>query len=104
MTEALCSGFDAFAIAIGAFCDGGVDGLVIGKVRLDLLAGGGEMDDVGRRELVGDHDHELVLRQDLNERRDSGVWLLHALEVEFALDLGGCWDFLATFGRHRDGS
>jgi hypothetical protein len=32
------------------------------------------------------------------------VWLLHTLKVEFALNLGGCWILLATFGRHRDGS
>lgn len=104
VTEALCSGLDAFAVAVGPFCDAGVDGLVIGKIRLDFLAGRGEVDNVGRRELVSDHDHELVLRQDLNERGDCGVWLLHTLEVEFALDLGGCRILLATFGRHGDGS
>lgn len=90
MIEAICPGFNAFAVAVGPFCDAGVDGLVISEIGLDFLAGRNEMDDVGRRELVGDHDHELVLREDLNERRDCVVWLLHALEVEFALYLWSC--------------
>lgn len=102
--KAICPGFNAFAVALGPFSDAGVDGLVIREIHVDFLAGRSKMDDVGRRELVGDHDHELVLRKDLNERRDCVVWLLHAVEVEFALYLWGCRISLGTFRRHRDGS
>jgi hypothetical protein len=87
VSKALCPGFDALAITIGFLFDTGVDGLVVGKVHLDLLAGCDEVDDVGRRELISHHDHELVLREDLNERRNGGLRLLQALEVESALSL-----------------
>jgi hypothetical protein len=75
VSKALCSGFNALAVTMGILFDTGVDGLVVGEVHLDLLASGDEVYNVGRRELIGDHDHELVLRKDLNERRDSGLWL-----------------------------
>jgi hypothetical protein len=75
VSKALRSGFDTLAIAIGVSHDVGVNGLVVGEIHLDFLAGGDEMYDVGRRELISDHDHELVLREDLNERRDGGLWL-----------------------------
>jgi hypothetical protein len=75
VSKAFCSSFNAFTITTGIVLDVGVDGLVVGEVHLDFLAGGDEVYDVGRRELIGDHDHELVLREDLNERRDAGLWL-----------------------------
>jgi len=102
VSEALCSGFNALAIAIGILHDVVVDGFIVGKVHLDLLACSGEVDDVSGRELIGNHEHELVLREDLDERRDGGLRLLDALEAEFALCLWDCWDFLGTFWRHRD--
>jgi hypothetical protein len=67
VSKALCSGFDTFAITVGILLDVGVDSLVVGKVHLDFLAGRDEVDDIGRRELISDHDHELVLRENLNE-------------------------------------
>lgn len=73
--KALCSSFDSLAVTTGILLDVGVDGLVVSEVHLDFLAGGDEMYDIGRRELISDHDHELVLREDLNERRDGGLWL-----------------------------
>lgn len=87
VSEALCSSFNAFAITTGILLDAGVDGFVVGEVHLDLLAGRDEVYDVGRGKLISDHDHELVLRENLNERRDGGLWLLKALEVESALGL-----------------
>ena len=47
VSEALCSGLDALAIAIGILHDVVVDGLVVGEVHFDLLACSGEVDDVG---------------------------------------------------------
>lgn len=102
VSEALCPGFDTLAIAVGIFHDTVVDGLVVGEVHLDLLACSGEVNDVSRRELIGNHEHELVLREDLDERRDGGLRLLNALEAEFALRLWDCRGFLGTFWRHRD--
>lgn len=102
VSEALCPSFDTFAIAIGILGDAVVDGLVVGKVHFDLLAGGDEVNDVGRRELISHHEHELVLGKNLNERRDGGLRLLEALEVESALCFWDCRSFLGTFGRHRD--
>jgi hypothetical protein len=104
VSKALCPSFDAFAITIGILLDAGEDVLVVGKVHLDLLAGCYEMNDVGRGELISNHDHELVLREDLNERGDGGLRLLEALEVESALVLGDCRSLFGTFRRHRDGS
>lgn len=75
VSKTLCSGFDTLAVTTGIFLDVGVDGLVVSEVHLDLLASGDEVYDVGRGELISDHDHELVLREDLNERRDGGLWL-----------------------------
>lgn len=97
MPEALCSGFDTLAVAIGVFHDTVVDFSVIGEIHFDLLTGGDQVYDVGRRELVSDHDHELVLRQDLNEGRDGGLKLLKAREAEFTLCLWDCRSFLGTF-------
>jgi hypothetical protein len=102
VSKALCSGFDAFAIAIGILLDAGEDVLVIGKVHFDFFTGRDEMNDVGRGELISNHDHELVLRKDLNERRDGGLRLLEALEVESALVFGDCRSLFGTFWRHRD--
>jgi hypothetical protein len=103
VSKALCPSFDTLAITVGILFDAGVNGLVVGEVHLDLLAGRDEVDDVGRRELVSHHDHELVLREDLNERRDAGLRLLQALEVESDLSLWDWRGLFGTFWRHRDG-
>jgi hypothetical protein len=103
VSKAFCPGFDTFAIAIGFLFDTGVDGLVVGEVHLDFLAGRDEVDDVGGRELISHHDHELVLRENLDERRDGGLRLLQAREVESALSLWDWRGLSGTFWRHRDG-
>jgi hypothetical protein len=103
VSKALCPSFNAFAITIGLLFDAGVDGLVVGEVHLDLLASRDEVNDVGRRELISHHDHELVLRKNLNEWRDGGLRLLQALEVESALSLWDRRGIFGTFWRHRDG-
>jgi hypothetical protein len=103
VSKARCPGFDAFAITIGFLFDAGVDGLVVGEVHFDLLARRDEVDDVGRRELISHHDHELVLRENLNERGDGGLRLLQALEVESALSLWDWRGLFGTFWRHRNG-
>jgi hypothetical protein len=103
VSKALCSSFDAFAITVGVLLDAGVDILIVGKVHLDLLACSDEVNNVGRRELISDHDHELVLRENLNERRYDSLRLLEALEVESALILGNFRGLFGTLWRHRDG-
>lgn len=98
VSKALCPSFDAFAITIGILLDAGEDVLVVGKVHLDLLAGCYEMNDVGRGELISNHDHELVLREDLNERGDGGLRLLEALKLSLPWSLETVGAFLARFG------